>query len=605
MSTAGLEAREAASSPPADRAPLALAAMAALVGLGLFVYFFRLGVPTWLGDEVVYRDAGYQYVHGNFEMALENPPLVKYLLGLVQVVFGSGHFAVRAPAALAGLLTGVLLFLFGRREAGIWAGVLAFALWVLLPRPELVGHYDLGQVKIDRYARQEVFMAFLATAALLAGWRWAESGRWRPAVLSGVALGLAIACKAPAVLTLPAILLAGVVTLGLSRQTLLQAAAVAAVAALTAAATYVPMGGEARHAIDFMFTTSGWRDAIGHPFVFDGKLYEHAPWWANFWWQWKALGTPAVLAVLACLVAAPFLLRRGPAVLLLSAVLVPAGFLAFGLSYALPYYYYTWQPPLLLICALVIHALAVRSGPTRVAAVALVAPLLVAGVGAVWDVAHIKKRDYAAVAAMAPDLRPGPLVTWDLDSYTSLRAENPGRPVTFDPRGASAPAAIIVDPASSDRRRNPTIIAYVRDNRADLRLMDVDRLHVYVPRDDAAARRLAAASSKKEPVNDGVVAIRRCLESQGLEPSVSTPIPGAPSQGVKAALSGSNRGNFWVYRSNARAEEDARAIDAFLSRGGGRAIARGRVVVGYSRAPTAAESELLEGCADRGERALG
>ena len=94
----------------------------------------------------------------------------------MQVVFGLGHFAVRAPAALAGLLTGVLLFLFGRREAGIWAGVLALALWVLLPRPELVGPYDIGQVKIDRYARQEVFMALFATAALLAGWRWAESG---------------------------------------------------------------------------------------------------------------------------------------------------------------------------------------------------------------------------------------------------------------------------------------------------------------------------------------------------------------------------------------------------------------------------------------------
>ena len=428
---------------------------------------------------------------------------------------------------------------------------------------------------------------------------------WRPAVLSGVALGLAIACKAPAVLTLPAILLTGVVTLGLSRQTLLQAAGVGAVAALTAAVTYVPMGGEARDAIDFMFTTSGWRDAIGHPFVFDGTLYQHPPWWANFWWQWKALGTPAALSVLACLLVSPFLLRRGPAVLLLSAVLVPAFFLAFGLSYALPYYYYTWEPPLVLLCALVIHALIVRGGLARVAAAALVIPLLVAGLGVVRDVARIKKRDYAAVAALAPGLRPGPLVTWDLDSYTALGAEGSGRTVTFDPRGDSAPAAIIVDPASSGRRANPTIVAYIRDNRRDLRLMDVDRLHVYVPRSDAAARRLAAASAKREPVNPGVVAIRRCLVAQGLEPSVPSAIPGAPSQGVKAALSGSNRGNFWVYRSTAQAEKDARAIDGFLSRGGGSATARGHVVVGYSTAPTAAERELLEACADRAERALG
>jgi hypothetical protein len=597
MGTAGLRGQGASRG--------AVGALAALGVAGLFVYFFRLGTPTWLGDEVVYRDAGYQYVHGKFELALENPPLAKYVLGLAQVAFGSGHFVVRAPAALAGLLTGVVLFLFGRREAGIWAGVLALALWVLLPRPELVGPYDLGQVKIDRYARQEVFMAFLTAVALLAGWRWSESGRLRTALVSGAALGLAVACKAPAVLTLPAILATGLVTLRPSRRTLGQCAAICAAAALAAAAMYVPMGGEAPDAIDFMFATSDWRDAIGHPFVFDGTLYEHPPWWASFWWQWKAVGTPAALVLLACLVASPFVLRRGPAVLLLGAVLVPAAFLAFGLSYALPYYYYTWEPPLLLLCALVLHALLVRGGVARIGALVLLVPLAVAAVGVLWDVAHIERRDYAAVAALAPGLRPGPIVTWDLDSYTAMSAEDPGRQVTFDPRGDSAPAAIIVDPASSDRRRNETIIAYLRDNRADLRRTEVDRLRVYVPVDDGAARRLAAASRKREPVNRGVVAIRRCLSRQGLTPTVPTPIPGAPSQGVKAELSGSNRGNFWVYGSVARAHGDARAIDAFLARGGGRAAAHGRVVVGYSRAPTSAEQRLLESCADRGERALG
>jgi hypothetical protein len=173
MSTAGLEAPERGRL--GERRVVALV-VGGLLGLALFVYFFRLGVPTWLGDEVVYRDAGYQYVHGDFHLALENPPLVKYVLGLVQLVFGSGHFAVRAPAALAGLLTGVVLYAFGRREAGIWAGALAFGLWVLLPRPELVGQFDVGQVKIDRYARQEVFMSFLAGPRPAAGARWSSAG---------------------------------------------------------------------------------------------------------------------------------------------------------------------------------------------------------------------------------------------------------------------------------------------------------------------------------------------------------------------------------------------------------------------------------------------
>ena len=605
MSTAGLKTPPAPRSGLSGRPAVPMLVLAGLGALAVFIYFFRLGVPTWLGDEVVYRDAGYQYVHGQFELALENPPLVKYVLGAVQVVFGSGAFAVRFPAALAGLLTGVVLYLFGRRVAGVWAGIIAFALWILLPRPELVGVYDVGQVKIDRYARQEVFMGFLATAALFAGWRWAEGGRWRPALLAGAAIGLATACKAPGLITVVPVLLTGAVTLGLSRRTLLQGASVVGVAALAAAITYLPMGGEARHAIDFMFSASDWRNAIGHPFVFDGKLHQFAPWWANFWWQWKALGTPATVAVVACLALSPFLLRRGPAVLLLSAVLVPAAFLSLSLNYALPYYYYTWEPPLVLICALVIHALATRGSAARIGAAALAVPLLVAGVGVVSDVARIKPRDYAAVAEMAHSLRPGPLVTWDLDSFQALRAEEPGRPVTFDPRGKTAPAAIIVDPASSGRRANPTITAYVHDNRADLRLEKVDRLNVYVPRSEAAGRRLDAASSKPPPVNAGVVAIRRCLSAGGLQPAVAAEVPGARSQGVKAKLSGGNAANLWVYRSSSRAAVDARAIDGFLSRGGGSAEVAGHVVVGYTLRPAAGDARRILACAARGDRALG
>ena len=132
-----------------------------------------------------------------------------------------------------------------------------------------------------------------------------------------------------------------------------------------------------------MFTTSDWRDAIGHPFVFDGKLYEHAPWWANFWWQWKALGTPAALACSPASCVAPFLLRRGTAVLLLAPCSCPPAFLAFGLSYALPYYYYTWEPPLLLLCALVIHALLVRGGAARVGGRGARGPAAGGGRGAV------------------------------------------------------------------------------------------------------------------------------------------------------------------------------------------------------------------------------
>ena len=173
----------------------------AVLSLGAYVAFFRLGIGDWAVDEAIYSSVGLLYVSANdFSTNQEHPFLVKYILGVSQIVLGSEEAgAVRIPAATAALLTGLVLFAFARRVAGYWTGVLALALWTISPLVLVFG----------RKATLEIFLAFFATLALYLGWRWAETRSWWFAAFTGVALGLATASKIVGVLFLPAIPLVG------------------------------------------------------------------------------------------------------------------------------------------------------------------------------------------------------------------------------------------------------------------------------------------------------------------------------------------------------------------------------------------------------------
>jgi Dolichyl-phosphate-mannose-protein mannosyltransferase len=454
--------------------------LTALVGLAAFVYFFRLGIPSWRGDEIDYRDSGRAYLIGDFTRNVENTFLAKYILGQAADAFGTGPLAVRVPTAAAGLLTGGFLALLARRVGGWWAAAVAFALWCLLPHPSIIGEVEVEQIKLERYARLDVWMGMFVAASLLAGWRWAETGRWRWALASGACVGLAAASKAPGILTLPAVAAAGLLALGLSRRSLAQAAAIAGVAVVAVAATYLPAGGEAPTLIDEMLDAQQAHAAFGHRAVFDEKIYDSAPWWGNLWWQWKSLGTAASASVAISLLVAPLLLRRALAVLLLGAVLVPFAFFSFRLEYALPHYYYAWQPPLILTTALVLFQLARRGTPTRVVAAVLSVPLAIAAFGTIRDVGRLETRDYAALEHQVGDrLRAGTVAgSFGYD----LLANVPGLEVARDPGDVEDLSGIIDDSSFSSRFPSPRVEAFVRAHRSELVLRRFDFIDVYLPR---------------------------------------------------------------------------------------------------------------------------
>ena len=377
-----------------------------LAGLALFVYFFRLGVPTWRGDEILYRDAGEGYLTGDFSQNLEVSLAPKYVLGAAKDLFGSGPIAVRAPTAAVGLLTGCLLALLAGRVGGWWAAVLAFALWCLLPRPSIIGTVDVEQIKIERYARPDVYMGLFVGAVLLCAWRWAETGRWVWTLATGASVGLAAATRSS-----PRGDPAGRV--GCRPR---ESRAVAPLAWSGGCADrhrrgglhpHLPpliFAGRASAAIDVMRDQKDLVPLLGHPFVFDGAYYDTPPWWASAWWQWQSLGTPATVSMAVCFLLAPFVLRRGLAVLLVGATASFALVISFWLGWSLPHYYYAWQPPLVLTCALVLYSLARRGTGARAAAALLALPLVLASLGTVRDVARLEPRDYAVGGAGSSEM---------------------------------------------------------------------------------------------------------------------------------------------------------------------------------------------------------
>jgi 4-amino-4-deoxy-L-arabinose transferase-like glycosyltransferase len=467
-----------------DHRTLRAAVLVAVLLLAAYTAFFRLGLEDWHADEPTYRIAGLKYVQdGNFNPNQEHPFLAKYILGLTQVVSGSSEAGVvRIPAATATLLTGLVLFAFARRVAGYWVGVLALALWTISPLT-----LDFGRV-----ATLEIFLIFFSTLALYLGWRWAEGGSWWFAGLCGVALGLATASKLTGILFLPAILLVGLLKIGLSRRLVFQGVLLGSAAAATVLATYAPAWGEAPSAIQYMFEFQSQHNVEGHEQEVNGVAYLFPPWWAHLWWQWEFYGTLASLSLGVAVVVA-CLRRRALELYLLAAALVPFLVLSFYVNVRLWYYYGAWQPPLILLLALASGKLA-SQGSTRgqqiiggTLAALLLVPFAYLGVQTLQTVSQIQPGSDQVIAEYLKDTghdRGTVLIQGGRIKEYLPEARVINRPK--DVQGEEIEVVIISDNPSKDTRpRHEATRNYLETNRDEFELSYTsDDKEVYVRKSD-------------------------------------------------------------------------------------------------------------------------
>ncbi len=202
-------------------------AVAALIAVLAVVQVASIRQESQTWDEAIELATGYHYLKtGDLHFHLEHPPLAEMLAALPllamnttlpdnapndELGFGQNFvYSNRVPAdalLFAGRLTSIaitcafalLLAWWTRRKFGTVAAIIALALFVF--DPTMIAH--------GRYIKSDVLFALLSFLCVIAWVSYVERPRATALVATGVALGLATACKFSAVFLFPTLLLLG------------------------------------------------------------------------------------------------------------------------------------------------------------------------------------------------------------------------------------------------------------------------------------------------------------------------------------------------------------------------------------------------------------
>lgn len=382
-----------AAAPLLDLArPLFWPACGVVLLWAVFQNFYRLGTPNVLSDEPTYAAAGWRYMTGQVRAPLavtraaspfdrtnfQHPPLAKWLFGIAQLPVGQASVtADRVVAALATVLTGVVIALWIGRAAGRWTGLLAGAMTVLLP--ERTGD---SLLRFGRYGFLDPVAGLFVAVYLLLLWEWFTSSTrrrgWVFAAASGVAIGCAAASKENGFLAAVVPMLAVIAAAGRQPRLLGQRLGQAALALVTCLGTflltYAPFTSTLQriiYLVKFQLVHAGSGQLVG----FAGRVSGHPPWWATLWFAAHGLGA-AVTVFLLCFAAIACALRRDRLVLFcLAALAGPVIFHCFIAGVAQSFYWTPWVPPLFTLAALGVAEAAGRLRAARLPAAA--------GVGAI------------------------------------------------------------------------------------------------------------------------------------------------------------------------------------------------------------------------------
>ena len=476
--------RRPAPPAPQPATRLQVGALVLTLGISAFAHLHRLSTTTALLDELTYQQTGLDAVRGEV-VAPAQPYLARHLFGLAQLLLGEGLGAARLVSAAASILTGAVLFLLGRRIAGWWAGVGALLLWSALPQATRAPDGTVTMLKLGRSALLEPLMVLFVVLALLLCWRWVERGRTWHAVLTGLALGAAMAAKPTAGLLAPVLAVAAVAALGPARRTLLQVVALGLAALALMAASYLPLGSEGPEAFRTMveFQTQE-HVATGHQVIVAGDVFERAPWWAYGWWQWRSVGAVAVIALVVSAAAGLLLARRRwVAGLLGASILWPLAYLSLAAGFGLPHYLHLWQPVLALLAAVGLAELARRPRLARLGAGVLALALAVVATQTLWAIATTERLGYGAVGDLLDEqvLDGQAVVVWGQTLVAGH--ELPGAQIVRFPAEATLPVvAVIVDPGTVARDPRPEVEAFLASEGADFERRQVDHLTLHLRR---------------------------------------------------------------------------------------------------------------------------
>jgi dolichol-phosphate mannosyltransferase len=181
---------------------LRLSSFALLLVLAACLFFAKLRAPLLEPQEPRYAEIARQmYVEGRLlvpvlhgQPYLDKPPLLYWLTMGSYAVFGIYDRAARLVPGLAGVLTVVLTYWWGRRTVGDRAAFCAALMLCLSAR----------FVYLERMLTMDCLLCLWVVAALAAAHVAVADGRWRRGwwLLSGTACGLGLLTKGPVALVL-------------------------------------------------------------------------------------------------------------------------------------------------------------------------------------------------------------------------------------------------------------------------------------------------------------------------------------------------------------------------------------------------------------------
>lgn len=147
-----------------------------LIILSAILFFFKLGnfslydaAETTYGEFIkqIHLTGDWITMHYNGEIIFDKPPLYFWLASLATLLFGFGEFAIRFPAAIAGVLTVAATFLLGKAFYNQRTGFLS-AIIVMTTFQFLVQ---------SRIAEIDILLTLLITLAFLFFWHAYNSGK--------------------------------------------------------------------------------------------------------------------------------------------------------------------------------------------------------------------------------------------------------------------------------------------------------------------------------------------------------------------------------------------------------------------------------------------
>lgn len=473
------------------------------------LFFNNFDKPSVFTDEVIYAQAGLQYVVGDFHANLEHPFLGKMLIGVFAFLGGLSDFWVRLPGMLFGVATVLAVFFFVKKvTAKNWLALGSSLALLFAPEFLWTSHRAL----LDNP------LAFFSFLSLVSFWFFLKSLKESEKFSKGwlglclVSFILAFSCKFTAILLVPVFLFSYLSLMPWKRKDFLQQVKFiifwVAISVLIFLLIHYNIFPHYRAWIWSLWDHWGPQApemVVGHDAFLAGKTYGVLPWWTYLYYSLFGFeGNPGYSLAFLILVPPIFLadlLLRGKSFFrdlmqnsFLQFFILGFLFFSFVLSFKQYRYLILLTPSLVVALALSLNRIVerIRNGRFKNAEKAMAIIFGFVLLLQFWQVkSYFFGRRIDGYKLAAPLIAKNltghhniifafaypDVLNWYLPQYPFPHGYYPTRDIDIpDYKNA---AIIVVDKNMSQRYPNDPILSYLKEHRMDFAEEKVDNLTVY------------------------------------------------------------------------------------------------------------------------------